>query len=622
MPNQSCIWDYFCVCPVDNTKAVCNSCHKEVSRGGKTAKKISPTNLKTHLQRTHIKLYDEYTEKIKQEVEDRKRRVEAGTSSTSNAKRVYRSQQTIHDCLEKSKKWSNDNPTKLQCDRLVGEMIALDLQPFSITTDVGFQRFVAKLEPRYTLPSSAHLSRTIIPGIYDKMRERVGILVDTADNISFTTDIWSSVGSHSLMSLTGHWITEDFTRVQTVLNAHSFPGSHTGDAISKQINDMLRDWNIEKSKVHLFVSDNAANAKSGLAKAKVGAAWCFAHTLQLVVGDAIFSQRAVSDMLSVSRCIVGHFKHSTLAVSQLREIQRTNNLPETNLLQDVPTRWNSKLYMLQRLLEQKRAIVLYVSDHPSVTPLSANQWTLAEKLVTILAPFEAATRECSRKDESIGMVIPRVLMLERKVAKLETTVQGMGTTLQEIKTSMATRFANLESSSNTVLATIFDPRFKDAFFRKECTKGKIEEWITAASDDHATGELVDEEMRTGDLDDGDNNESDDEYAAILNERGNAAAAPNPNTVIQEYALYRDTEQRAAKNSDPLDWWKVNATKYPKLAKLARKYLSAPPTSVPSERLFSEAEAIYDARRSRLNPDKVEMLLFIRGNLPLLEFNYE
>ena len=63
--------DDFDVCPSDNTKAVCQLCHNEVSRGGKPAKTFSPTNLKTHLQRTHLKEYKEYTEKKKQEVTER-----------------------------------------------------------------------------------------------------------------------------------------------------------------------------------------------------------------------------------------------------------------------------------------------------------------------------------------------------------------------------------------------------------------------------------------------------------------------------------------------------------------------------------------------------------------------
>ena len=43
------------------------------------------------------------------------------------------------------------------------------------------------------------------------------------------------------------------------------------------------------------------------------------------------------------------------------------------------------------------------------------------------------------------------------------------------------------------------------------------------------------------------------------------------------------------SQEPLSWWKVNSFKYPGLAKLARRLLSSPPSSVESERLFSIGE---------------------------------
>ena len=63
----------------------------------------------------------------------------------------------------------------------------------------------------------------------------------------------------------------------------------------------------------------------------------------------------------------------------------------------------------------------------------------------------------------------------------------------------------------------------------------------------------------------------------------------------------------------LKWWATNKVQFPSLAKLARKYLSAPPTSVPSERLFSTAGDLHDEKRNRLSPQHAEKLLFTKTN---------
>ena len=55
-------------------------------------------------------------------------------------------------------------------------------------------------------------------------------------------------------------------------------------------------------------------------------------------------------------------------------------------------------------------------------------------------------------------------------------------------------------------------------------------------------------------------------------------------VQAEIMKYR-SERPVPLNSDPLQWWKVNAHQYPMLSPLAKALLCIPATSVPSERVF-------------------------------------
>ena len=69
-------------------------------------------------------------------------------------------------------------------------------------------------------------------------------------------------------------------------------------------------------------------------------------------------------------------------------------------------------------------------------------------------------------------------------------------------------------------------------------------------------------------------------------------------------------------TNPLDWWKKWGSKFPNLAQLARRYLAMPATSAPVERLFSVAGLVATAKRSRLAPSTVSLLVFLHEALPI------
>lgn len=62
----------------------------------------------------------------------------------------------------------------------------------------------------------------------------------------------------------------------------------------------------------------------------------------------------------------------------------------------------------------------------------------------------------------------------------------------------------------------------------------------------------------------------------------------------------------------LTWWKSNGHHYPYLEKLAKRFLCRPSTSVPSERLFSAAGNTVTKKRTRLDAETVDKLLFLHS----------
>ena len=83
--------------------------------------------------------------------------------------------------------------------------------------------------------------------------------------------------------------------------------------------------------------------------------------------------------------------------------------------------------------------------------------------------------------------------------------------------------------------------------------------------------------------------------------------------MAELSRYK-TEPVLELKGEPLKWWNKHEHSYPNLSCMAQKYLGVVATSVPSERLFSCAGNFITSKRSALEPENVEKLVFLHDNL--------
>jgi len=86
-------------------------------------------------------------------------------------------------------------------------------------------------------------------------------------------------------------------------------------------------------------------------------------------------------------------------------------------------------------------------------------------------------------------------------------------------------------------------------------------------------------------------------------------------VAKEFNEY--LEVQADRQADPLLWWRQNRHIYPRVAVVARKFLSLQATGAPVERVWSGVGDTLQPQRRRLDPERVEELTFLRENRVLL-----
>ena len=288
--------------------------------------------------------------------------------------------------------------------------------------------------------------------------------------------------------MTAHFIDpDDFEQKLFTLATKFFPDSHSGINICDILSELLEEWNILKSKVHLLLRDNAANMALGARLLDIPNLACFIHTLQLVINDAILSQRSVIDMLAKSRSIVGHFAHSASACQMLSDIQEKLDLPKYKLIQDVPTRWNSTLNMLERVYEQRQALTSYGADH-NIPVMNNYTYTLMSNVIRVLQPFEELTKMASSDKESVSSIIPSVETMKSYLKK-----SGKDHGIQTLKNSLLEAVEKRFSDGGNIplthpsleKATYLDPRYKLKFLSpstgEKVRKDLIEELLDGES---------------------------------------------------------------------------------------------------------------------------------------------
>ncbi|XP_048591471.1 zinc finger BED domain-containing protein RICESLEEPER 2-like [Brassica napus] len=465
-------------------------------------------------------------------------------------------------------------------------------------------------------------------------------LASLPGRVSFTSDLWTSVKREGYMCVTAHYIDRNWKLNSKILTFCALPPPHTGMNVAIQLLDSLEEWGVHK-KVFSVTLDNATSNDSmqDIVKSQLNLddallcggeffhVRCAAHILNLIVQDGL---KVIGDSLHKVRESVKYVLSSETRENLFQKCVEAAGVVETGgLLLDVPTRWNSTFFMLERAIRYRRAFAkLETFDKKGykMAP-TAEEWTRAENICNFLGPFAVITTLMSGSNYPTSNVyFYQVFQIHNWLRINEGSEDKI---VRYMVPPMKEKFDKYwdEVSGLFAMAAVFDPRFKLSIV--ECCLEKLDMSTRDAKLKNLREKLsilfesYDKKSK--------NSSPSTEPRETVSQKASGAGTMGLFENYGDFFAFRKVSGVATgktpleayldepplditnfQSLDILDWWKDNAHRYGDLPAMACDLLSIPITTVASESSFSIGSRVLNKYRSRLLPKNVQALICTRN----------
>ncbi|RXN19656.1 zinc finger BED domain-containing 1-like protein [Labeo rohita] len=437
---------------IDKTNAICKHCQASIRYTGNT------TNLRSHLQRHH-----------------------ADKLASPQPKKTRDPTQTTLD--NTASKLPSNSVRAQKITESVVHYICKGLCPYSVVENTGFRFMINTLDPRYVIPTRSYMTDKAVPRIYDKVKDDVKSALSSAPQVALTCDGWTSRATEAFVTITCHYVDEEWELMSHVLQTRAMHETHTGSNIAELLKAALEEWDLV-SKDPAIVTDNAANMSVAAELAGMLHFRCFAHTLNLASQRAL-KLPAVARLLGRVRQISTFFKRSITASHVLRQKQKLLELPEHELITDVVTRWNSAHDMLERFLEQQPAVSASLLSNElrktekEVCTLCESDITSAEEIVDAMKPMKIATLVMSKESSpTLSVVAPLHAQLIQDFQESRADSEIVKEIKAAICQDLSKRYMDQQKETMYVCSAL-NPRFKALPFLPDDEREEIYLRITA-----------------------------------------------------------------------------------------------------------------------------------------------
>ena len=291
--------------------------------------------------------------------------------------------------------------------------------------------------------------------------------------------------------------------------------------------------------------------------------------------------------------------------------------------------------MLISIMQNRDATTLALSDAGKLhLILTSEEITRILEIIDLLQVFKESTDKLGVQDDiTITLIIPTFAFFRKTLTEVK---EGESSMIKSMKIHMLNKLESRYSKPQIEYlsqCTFLDPRFKKtvSFDLQSFTERVKDIALSYTEIIHDTESQSLENIENPSFSNThtrrelptastSNNTRETVHGMFIDDLSeDETELTNSQDIIRKISLETDRfksivmkkEQKA--NIKLISWWQERKPEYPFLFKAVKAMLCTPATSVPSERIFSEAGYISRAKRSKILPVNLDKYLFIKRN---------
>ena len=667
---KSAVFDYFklsedgksfiCKCKVKDKSDTeeREECGDKISSftGGKSHSPTRASNLKRHLNRKHLDIFDEVNK------EDEKNIIKKGATNAtaSTSKQTKQLEVTSFMITQKI----TITMTKEKFISSIIEMVVKNSVPLRFFSLPAFQEMNGELARKLGVALDRNSIRSLIIKEANHQRQLLKSLIN-GKFIFLKMDACTRMRTN-YFAINIQFMNDNMETIIRTLAVKDTEAKHSSEYIKEIVCKVLDTYNLHKDQILAIVTDNASNMISTIEKlnqdkaepeegdaeddfdfsrastsgeselagsegnpdtsdefnlsvdmtvidAKICHMRCAVHTLQLAICDGLKGRHA-ANLIGMVRNIATRARNPKIDAILKRRAKK-------GAIIDQVTRWGSTYLMIERILELK-SILSDMANHDLT--MSNVQWDQVKSLKELLYYPYIVTKKLQCSNLTPGSFIKEWNMLIFRMTQIG------GLIAEEIKDSMVRREAFLLDNDILLAAIYVDPLYRVSLNDSQLIKAKIALFNVAVRMNGLDKEIEnpvqeDDSMASPTAMSLSSGSSEDEYEIFLDvkERSNkrqkcdiekTRGLPSKINKFKQdfYAALTEVENfdRTSKLTV------INAIpRYPEIVQQAATAVTGlPPTQVSVERLFSALRIIKSHLRGKLKEDLIDAILFLRTNL--------